>query len=238
MHKKLKLPEHIYIIGAGGVASYLLPPLVKTLRTQGRVPPKVIVVDGDILEARNLDRQLFRVSDVGTPKAAALVDLLSHDYPALEAQTSFFTEGYPIEESSLLIGCVDNHAARRAILATADNYECRVILAGNEYTDSQAMYYETSYRDSRLDPRIRYPEILTDHSGDPTRPRGCTGEAQEAAPQLAIANFGAAHHALQLFWFHFSVAPTLNKRDTLPFWPIEHNNNFNKHTTNAYACYA
>jgi tRNA A37 threonylcarbamoyladenosine dehydratase len=42
------------IVGAGGVTSYMLPALKNSFDLE------VTLIDGDILEKRNLDRQLFR----------------------------------------------------------------------------------------------------------------------------------------------------------------------------------
>jgi hypothetical protein len=94
-------------------------------------------------------------------------------------------------------------------------------------TAAQAMWYHPSFRGGRFDPRVCYPEIETDQSNNPIRPRGCTTqEAMEVAPQLPIANLACAAYALQLFWFYFMVAPSLEE-DSRSFWPIEHTNNFN-----------
>lgn len=55
------------IIGAGGVTSYMLPALKNSFNLTATI------VDGDILETHNLDRQLFRNNAVGQYKAVALL---------------------------------------------------------------------------------------------------------------------------------------------------------------------
>lgn len=227
-------PNHIYIVGAGGVSSYLLPPLLKVLRTKAKDPPNVTIYDQDKLIKRNLDRQMFDDSQVGSFKAEALVSKYRSEYEKLHFEPVWFHSGIPVDENSLFLCCVDNHPARKAVLEVCDTSTSKVIIAANEYTDSQAMYYEPSFVGTLKDPRIRYPEILEDESDDPIRPLGCAGEALKVAPQLAIANFTAASHALQLLWFHFVVRNSM-KEDTIPYFPLEHSNNFNQLRTRKYA---
>jgi molybdopterin/thiamine biosynthesis adenylyltransferase len=228
-------PDNVYVIGAGGVASYLLPPLLKVLRTKAKDPPTVTIFDQDKLTKRNLDRQVFQEEFIGKFKAEALAETLKSEYPKLGFEPIWFHSGVPLQEESLLFCCVDNHPARKAALDAADQSRSKCIIAANEYTDSQAYYYEPGFVGTSKDPRVRYEDISTDKSDDPIRPVGCAGEeAIKSAPQLAIANDAAANYALQLMWFHFVVRNTLD-RDTEPHWPLEHSNNFNKLKTRTYA---
>lgn len=225
----LQPPANIIIVGCGGVASYLLPCLLKVL-------PKgtnVILVDKDELELKNMDRQLFKLDMIGMNKAEALAKVVETKLP-LEVVPEFFTPGsIQVPEGSLLLGCADNHAARKAILQAADDCSGHAIIGGNEFTDADAYYYHFTWRDSPQDPRIYFPEINTDKTGDPTRPRGCQGEAQVQTPQLAIANFGAAHHMLWLFWFYFAEVHKM-EADTKPYWPVRHWNSFVKQSTERF----
>src|SRR6266478_9816919 len=229
-----ELPKNIYIIGAGGVTSYLLPPLLKTLSFHSKRIPVISIFDGDKLEERNWERQFFPISTIKRKmnKAVALAMTYKHEYRGgLIAIPQYFHAGVEFDQGGLVFACVDNHAARRAILSTCDRNYCNAIIAANEYTDSQAIWYNCFSHDTNKDPRIRYPEIMTDDIGDPIRPRGCnTGQSLMVAPQLAIANFTAASHALQLFWFYYFVAPEMEE-SSRPEWPIEHNNNINKLST-------
>jgi len=61
-------------------------------------------------------------------------------------------------------------------------------------------------RGTPCDPRVYYPDILTDTTGSPIHAAGCTGEAQDETPQLVLANMWAAAHMLHLLWYHTEIA--------------------------------
>lgn len=192
------LIKHIHIVGAGGVASYLLPVLIKTFR-----PIKITIQDGDLLEARNLDRQMFNPSQVGEYKAVALAALHKNETTVIEANTDWFTDFTYIEDDTdLLIVVADNHQARNHALIQTDvnaHMDFLTVIGGNEYFDNEAYVYRSSWANTPADPRVRHPEITTDKEGSPV---SCQGVAQQASPQLAIANLGCAHKILSLIWAH------------------------------------
>jgi hypothetical protein len=224
--------NNIYIIGCGGVASYLLPILTKVLISV-EDKPRIHLIDGDILEERNLDRQLFDPDYIGMHKSVAMAEMIRDSYvpDKLVVEEQYFTDGMEVEPGSLILCCVDNHAARKAVLATADRTLSTVIIGGNEYTDAQAIYYEFGWSGTALDPRVRYPEILTDDRDDPTRiATGCTGLVQTVTPQLALANESAANHMMWLMWFWFAEVSGLDDGIREVF-PIEHSNSFSKFRT-------
>jgi hypothetical protein len=225
---KPSIPIAAVVIGCGGVASYLLPCLLRTFKV-----PRLILHDGDTLEERNLDRQLFSSEQIGMNKAEALADLIREQFPEqqIEVVPEYFHEGTSVDSMATLIVCVDNHTARRNALSVADSLTCNTVIAGNEYTDASGMMYLPQWRGTALDPRVRYPEILTDKRDDPRRPESCQGVAQQANPQLAMANFGAANHTLWLLWYWLIEVRSLDRAVVESFSPIEHSNNFNRFRT-------
>ena len=181
----------IYIIGAGGVGSWLTPSLAMLIGAD-----KVAVVDADKLESKNLNRQLFDNTAIGQFKA----DALAQRY-GCESIPKWFTFGMTaLNEQDVLMGAVDNHATRAEILQSCDNSGCMAIIGANEVYSSEAYVYIPEWKDTQLDPRHYYPEILLDKSDDPRRASmGCTGEAQTQTPQLVTANFMAAALMQHLF---------------------------------------
>lgn len=216
-------PAEIIIIGCGGVASYLLPCLMKLVSRD----VQIVLVDGDKLEMRNLDRQLFSITQIGENKAIALKQVMGAPDTIRVVPNYFSVGSLAISEGALLMGCADNHAARKAVLQTADDRTGYAIIGGNEFTDADAYFYEFGWRDGPLDPRSYFPEINTDKTGDPTQPASCQGVAQELNRQLALANFSAANHMLWLFWFYFAEVKRMNN-ESMPFWPVRHHNTFTR----------
>lgn len=200
-----------YLIGCGGVGSWLVPLLVKL-----QPPDTITLVDGDKLEEKNLDRQLFPATAIGQFKAESLARL--HDTQFIN---SYYAMGkFIVEKEDWLLVVVDNHPGRLAALQECDSNGCRAIFAANETFSAEAFYYQKDWRGGPLDPRVYYPELLTNRDGDPRAAAiGCTGTAQTENRQLASANFMAASLLMHLLTVWRLKAPTLGKvaLDHLPY---------------------
>lgn len=211
--------SEIVIIGAGGVGSWLVPAMCKLVDSQ-----RVTVIDGDVLEEKNLDRQLFRPDQVGQNKAHALAEV----YPC-NSDSQYYSAGYlSHNRSDFLFCCADNNAARLAVLEACDQFRCQCIIAANELHSAEAYHYRPSWRDSHVDPRIYYPELLNDDGADPIHRRiGCTGEAQEERPQLVSANFAAASLAQALYVLWGMEVPKMgaSTKEAIPFLPYRYRQN-------------
>jgi molybdopterin/thiamine biosynthesis adenylyltransferase len=213
----------------------LIPALLRTVRNHAdpNSSPDVVLVDGDTIEVRNMERQLFTDADIGKNKAVAIANANKEYYPTLGMVGDFFSGDEPwIATGALVIACVDNHPGRARVLAAADRVGGEAIICGNGYTDAEAMFYSSmGMRDTPRDPRVMFPEILTDHADDPlARGSGCTGEAQQQTPQLAIANFMAAAYALHLMWFHYQEIDKLD-REFRGHSPLRHASNASRIST-------
>lgn len=83
---------HFYIYGAGGVTSWLLPQLIKTLYAfskkfnEREIKAKIVLFDGDTVENKNILRQNFILEDVGKNKAQVLSDRYNELYPNIEVK--------------------------------------------------------------------------------------------------------------------------------------------------------
>lgn len=220
------------IIGAGGVTSYMLPALRNSFELHATI------IDGDVLEKKNLDRQLFRNNLVGQHKCVALMKQYNFRQNEGQAVCSYFdmdmldTEyKYWFAQANVIICAVDNHPARKAAIEASKLLHTPLVVCANEYHTSQAFYYcptlEWELNLPMLDPIARYPEIATDTSGSPM---GCQGEVLESEPQLAIANQVAASFGNYLIWSWFGLK--LNDSDELlKFMPVEFQSTFSKMQT-------
>lgn len=210
------MTNRFFIIGCGGVGSWLTPALCALLHTNVKGSEnEITLVDGDTLEEKNLDRQLFTEADIGKNKAEAL----GERYRCVP-HPAWFSDGvFEFEPSDWIIVCVDNHAARLAALIECDSYRCRAMFAANETHSAEAFIYDPKWKGAPLDPRVYYPDILTDKSGDPrARAIGCTGEAQIQNPQLVTSNMLAASLLGHLFTLWHHEVPKMDA-DTIPYLP-------------------
>lgn len=87
-YPKMELPPlviydtSIWIVGAGGVASWLLPQLLKILYTTQK-PWRIKIFDQDTVEHKNILRQNFIPEDVGKNKAEVLAERYSDIYKGI-----------------------------------------------------------------------------------------------------------------------------------------------------------
>ena len=132
MRFALNRPVKIVMLGAGGTGGHIAPHLYRLLHALDR-PVKVIIVDGDIVEGKNLVRQNFIAADLGRNKAQVLAERYASAF-GMEAQyIPEFVESeetlselvkpeclpvwmdsgkYP-QELPILIGAVDNNRSRQ-----------------------------------------------------------------------------------------------------------------------------
>lgn len=209
----------VYLIGVGGVGSWLLPQLMKL---SSKTDHRIHLFDGDRYEQKNLDRQLFPEQFIGRNKAAALAQFHGCDHTP-----QYLSAGYirPAERDWIIV-CADNNPARLLALQIADQCNCRVIIAANEYTDAEAYYYEPSYAGTKADPRVFYPAILDDVSDDPLRVGAGCAEQATSSPQLVVSNVAAAAYAAQLYWLHQNGTDVPAR-----YRPIHHKSNELNHTS-------
>ena len=202
--------KKIHILGAGGVGSWLTPSICLLAG-----PERVIVYDGDTLEAKNLNRQLFTNDDIGKNKAEALAARYG-----CAAVPKYYTHGeFEVGSGDWLLVGVDNNPARKSALDTCDIDGVLAICGANEKTSAEAYYYQRRWKDGPMDPRTYYPEIVTDQRFDPRSAAiGCTGEAQEQNRQLVSANFMAAALVQHLFVL-WEVERKHQTRESMPHVP-------------------
>ncbi len=110
----------IIIVGCGGTGSYLVRDLPRILlNCSNKKYISIILIDGDIVEEKNIDRQNFTRSDIGKYKAQVLADRYGAAYgiPMLAineylTNTRRLRDVGVISNNTLLIGCVDNNKTR------------------------------------------------------------------------------------------------------------------------------
>jgi len=113
----------IAVVGCGGTGGFVAEGLCRLL---GNQDARLLLIDHDRVEEHNLRRQSFYTGDIGKFKSQALAERLSriygrevwysvHPFSTEVVNDGFLTRHYARGLSGLIIGCVDNAAARRAI---------------------------------------------------------------------------------------------------------------------------
>lgn len=199
------IPSTIIIVGAGGTGSRLVPLLAQFMRsiTLGKSPtgwvmdPRIILIDGDEVEEKNLIRQNFIARDVGQNKAVVLAQRYAKHFDiniqAIPDMVGSSSLGSLLSKYSLpgisgtlmWIMCVDSAKARRTILnlawnslpGTSHDYPTTspvVIDAGNEDDFGQVRWFNLAgYRvtDGEAGEMSSYlPEFITIQGKTPIIP--------------------------------------------------------------------
>lgn len=144
---------YIVQIGTGGTGSYVVKNIAQALGVSKK-NASYLIVDPDVIEAKNLGNQLFLPEEVGLKKADVLASRYSHAY---DIDIASYSEGYieSVEDMKklfsteylhipgggyrnylflpIIIGCVDNNYTRKIM----DDFfktlnACIYIDAGNE----------------------------------------------------------------------------------------------------------
>ena len=134
----------ITVVGCGGTGGFVAEGLCRLF--QGR-QATIVLVDHDRVEPHNLLRQNFYRDDVGKFKSQALADRLARAYnrpvgysvyPFREEEPGY--PGLPSYGDSLIIGCADNAAARRAMAECLPGDPRRWLIdAGNDTNWGQVL---------------------------------------------------------------------------------------------------
>jgi PRTRC genetic system ThiF family protein len=182
----------IYLIGAGGTGSFAAMNMARLAFEMRRVGKAVemTVIDPDIVESGNIPRSNFCAAEIGRFKAQTLAERITL---AWGLEVAYANEKLSYEnhikpnrnghkELTVLVGCVDNHHARREIhraLSEANKYnsqnapECWWIDGGNGKSSGQVLmgsevkrekpenYFSSSTICKKLPaPSVVHPELL------------------------------------------------------------------------------
>ena len=181
----------ITVVGCGGTGGFVAEGLCRLF--QGR-EATIVLVDHDRVEPHNLLRQNFYADDVGRFKSQALADRLAKAYGRPVGYSVYPFREYDESRSnghsypglvdygeSLIIGCADNAAARRAMAECLPGDPRRWLIdAGNDTNWGQVLVGNVSHQRSWdepafLDqtcyllpaPTLQRPDLLTAVSARP-----------------------------------------------------------------------
>lgn len=157
------MKETFLVVGAGGTGGYFIKSLLHYLSTLNSSSQyNVLVVDGDVVESKNLLRQAFYSHDIGKYKAQVFKDRFTNSegilppnvqidningfiQSPLEVIEKLSDEQYADSDTFTLVSCVDNNLARlRMTIATylvreKFNKEVRFLDSGNSLWEGQTL---------------------------------------------------------------------------------------------------
>ena len=132
--------RRIVVVGLGGTGSHLARNLARLLvhrRQNSQSIPELVFVDPDIVEEKNIGRQLFSPAELHQPKAIALARRYNYTFGLeIKAICEPLDAKKHIGRNDLICGCVDNYHARREI-ARAEGHTW--IDAGNDFDHGQVV---------------------------------------------------------------------------------------------------
>jgi hypothetical protein len=211
---------------------------------------KLFLLDGDIFEEKNLDRQLG--VQVGKAKVDALKEFILERRPELEIETCPHFIG-TLDGDSTVSDWLSDPKSPKAVVMTVDNYAGRrrilesffsdsqwpgaqlLFAGGNELWDGHGLVQLKSWKGTPSEYTTLYPETLTRTDAfDPAKP-SCTELAQASEPQLAVTNQLVADFIVQLIIFYEiklnAELYTHCLKTQQPILPLEHACSFGTLTT-------
>lgn len=209
----------VLLVGAGGTGSRVLEKLVclhRALLAKGHPHGlDVTIVDPDTVSAANIGRQAFYPGDIGCYKADVLVNranmaLGSARWSSVAAKldTRSGLDGF-----DLVIGAVDNRAARLGILRGLENCMSGTrywLDTGNRASDGQAVLGEVPSRKRSTDEKLRlphigelFPQLIDPAAEDPDEGPSCS-LAEALEKQSLYINSTVSDFAMNILWNLFT----------------------------------
>jgi len=190
--------KNYVMIGAGGTGTHLLGPLVAYLGTK-KESWALTVIDGDSVEDKNLERQLFHPAMVTMNKAEASLLPYKHlenivavrDYLGASNIAEF------IPDNSTVLICVDNFPIRAMIESHCNTLPNVVVInGGNERESGSCQIWERGGGKNTTPPlSYNHPEILA--PGKTRADMTCEETAQlPGGEQLIVTNMASANYML------------------------------------------
>lgn len=185
----------ILIVGCGGTGSHYAKELGRLLYGMSvrEKELQIVLIDGDVVEERNLVRQAFLPQDIGRNKAQTMAEILFQTY-GIEAsyydryidRADDFKSLVREDAVVLIIGCVDNHQCRQSMHRFyQDMKNCIYMDSANEYSAGEVVIGSRIGNIEMYPDRCQYfPEILE------------INEKRRSEESCEVLNAAASQHML------------------------------------------
>jgi molybdopterin/thiamine biosynthesis adenylyltransferase len=198
--------EGIVVVGCGGIWSRLWLNLGDLSCYTEASPKSILLIDGDVVEEKNISRQGFVRSDMGKKKSDVYGDRMKRRYPELSIRSSgeFLTQKNSAElipDRSVVVSCVDNNMTRLQISKHAQTkHDMAVIQGGNEVWDGTSYLYVRESGESRVMPMEEKHESVKSPKDKNPGEMSCEERlAQKGGEQILVTNAMVAAHMAAMF---------------------------------------
>jgi PRTRC genetic system ThiF family protein len=121
------------VVGAGGTGSFVIPAIARLmfeLKQQQSKPVEMLIVDPDVVEGGSIPRSNFCSAEIGGFKAQSLAKRITlawglechYANELFDAEKHLKASTSDYRSMAVIVGCVDNHSARRDIHLAIDKY--------------------------------------------------------------------------------------------------------------------
>ena len=183
------------IVGVGGTGSLLARDIPKLIY---QLSSKMLLIDGDIVEEKNMIRQSYQRHDINENKAIALSRKINTFYGNIcEAYDKYVTKDEIIalldkysEYVPVLIGCVDNDKTRALLEATFKKLpQCVYIDSAN--SEFEGNVFVTLKENERRIGKLRSESYELSNDLHPSE-KSCEAQAAEGNTQFLVTNLKMA----------------------------------------------
>lgn len=161
----------IVVVGCGGTGSHYIKELGRLIYgKQGAGHNlRLILVDGDVVEEKNLVRQAFLKQDIGRNKAQVMAEILDQAYGGkAEYYDSYIDSALDLKKMVrnnavvMLVGCVDNHQCRQSMHKFyIESRDCIYMDSANEFSAGEVVVGSRIGGMEMYPDRCQYfPEVL------------------------------------------------------------------------------
>lgn len=204
---------NVLVVGSGGTGTYFLKEVSRLLSSNkemyGRIK-SMVIADGDTVEEKNLSRQCFCSDDIGRNKASVMAEVLNetfglkwkaypHYLTDMEDLTKILSVGKDDKIVPVIVGCVDNHAAR--LLCEKffeESLSCFYLDSANEFYTGESVF-AGKMNGTLLGPcRSHYFKDILSGDVRPVTEISCE-ELNNVAPQHIFTNMMAGLQLLSAF---------------------------------------
>jgi len=189
----------IVIIGIGGIGTHLTDLLARYV-SHLKYDIPIILVDGDGVENKNIERQSFTKDTIGKNKAQMKAAELEETYEGnikINCYPHYITK-QNIEEvfgtNTMVLMGVDNRASRLAVSQYCQTLDDVILISGgNDYVDGAVLFYHREGGVDKLPPIEKYHDEIANPADKNPADIGCEEMiAMGSDPQLIFANASAS----------------------------------------------